>query len=498
MPGKPGTRIWRWRALTLFGVNALIVIHVLHWWLTGDSLARFVLDDAAHTLERGVVNPGFVLFALALLVTLLFGRFFCGWACHMAALQDACSWLLRRIGIRPRQFNARLIGYAPLVLALYLFVWPLFKRELLLPLIRPSWPALADWLGPVAPFEGWSASWRTSELWSGLPSIWVAIPFLLLSGFAMVYFLGTRGLCRYGCPYGGLFQQTARFSPVAITVDSDRCDDCALCTAACTAGVRVHDEISTYGIVVNRDCMRTLDCVDVCPHDALALKPGRPPAARGPSDGIRHYDLAAGEEGLAALVMLVTAVGTRGMYGQIPLLLAVTLGAIGAFLAVLGYRLAHRPGLRFAGRTLKASGQQTGAGMAWSLVITAAMLLLAHSLTVRLALERAEMLDRRITVPMEIVLSGSAEFLPGAVRRDAQDALFWYRQADAWNHGGLGLARWPHIPLRRAWLHLVRGEYDQADRLLQRARTARPGDPALIAAMADSRRARTAQQQMAH
>ena len=31
------------------------------------------------------------------------------------------------------------------------------------------------------------------------------IPFLFIVGFMTVYFLGSKGFCTYGCPYGGVF-----------------------------------------------------------------------------------------------------------------------------------------------------------------------------------------------------------------------------------------------------------------------------------------------------
>jgi hypothetical protein len=31
---------------------------------------------------------------VAILATLIFGRFVCGWGCHILALQDFCAWML--------------------------------------------------------------------------------------------------------------------------------------------------------------------------------------------------------------------------------------------------------------------------------------------------------------------------------------------------------------------------------------------------------------------
>ena len=55
----------------------------------------------ATALELGELNAGFVFFAVALLSTLVFGRFMCGWACHLVAYLDLCGWIMKRLGIRP-------------------------------------------------------------------------------------------------------------------------------------------------------------------------------------------------------------------------------------------------------------------------------------------------------------------------------------------------------------------------------------------------------------
>jgi len=194
-------------------VHVLIAAHMLHWWLAGRTLAPFVLSDTMHTLELGVVNPGFVLFGVAMLLAALFGRLLCGWACHMGALQDACAWLLKRVGLRPRPFRSRTLVWIPLLLGLYMFVWPTFKRSALIPTLHATWPAAAEVFGPAPEFPGFSSGFVTNDLWARLPGPAIAAPFLFICGCATVYFLGARGFCRYACPYGGLLRPAERAAP---------------------------------------------------------------------------------------------------------------------------------------------------------------------------------------------------------------------------------------------------------------------------------------------
>src|SRR5207244_13139649 len=116
-------------------------------------------------------------------------------------------------------------------------------------------------------------------------------------GFAAVYFLGAKGFCTYGCPYGAMFGGLDRFSPGRIVV-SDACEQCGHCTATCTSNVLVHDEVRRFGMVVDPGCMKCLDCVSVCPKGALSFSFARPSALapKSADPAPRKYDLPLSEE----------------------------------------------------------------------------------------------------------------------------------------------------------------------------------------------------------
>lgn len=244
----------------------------------------------------------------------------------------------------------------PPPLALYLFVWPSVERSIVVPLLARVWPSALAWFDPPPPISGWSLQWTSNNLWAGmpeLPGLWV--PFLLVCGFATVYFLGARGLCRYGCPYGGFLRPVEQLAPLRIVVDPDRCDHCALCSAACSLQIRVHEQTRAHGAVLDADGMRTLDCIDACPHQALSLRVATPPLWRE-AQPAATYDLRLRDEWLIALVALLTLLATRGLYARIPLLLAATLAVIAGFLTWQAQQLARQPEWRFRRRSCVAAG----------------------------------------------------------------------------------------------------------------------------------------------
>ena len=225
----------RKRAYVLIGVHVLVGLHFLHWGLTGRSVTPVEPSESMETLETGRINAGFVLFVSLILSTLVFGRWFCGWACHVVALQDLCAWLLGRVGLKPRPVRSRLLVLAPFAVAFYMFVWP--QIGLLL-------------AGATRPDLHWELT--TDDLWRTFPK-WIMGPAtLLVVGFLIVWWLGAKGFCTHGCPYGAVFALADRFAPMRIVV-TDACDACGHCTSVCTSTVRTSEKTWPAASVTSRE-----------------------------------------------------------------------------------------------------------------------------------------------------------------------------------------------------------------------------------------------------
>src|SRR5262245_64996350 len=76
------SRAGLWRAGVLIAVHALVALHIAHWKFRGATLSPLEPSEGMEFAKHGVINAGFIFFALMILSTLIFGRWFCGWACH--------------------------------------------------------------------------------------------------------------------------------------------------------------------------------------------------------------------------------------------------------------------------------------------------------------------------------------------------------------------------------------------------------------------------------
>ncbi|MCC6661130.1 MAG: 4Fe-4S binding protein [Phycisphaerales bacterium] len=468
------------RAAVLTLLYVVMIGHFLLWLRYGMTLSPIEPSESMSTLNRGEVNAGFVFFTLAILATLVFGRFVCGWGCHIVALQDLCGWAMKKARIRPKPMRTRLLVLAPLALALYMFVWPTFHREVLTPILSAAIGGVPAWLGDSGPRPEFRNAFMVQDFWATFPPWYIAVPFLAVCGFACVYFLGNKGFCTYGCPYGGFFGVADRFAPGRIIVNED-CEQCGHCTAACTSNVRVHEEVRDFGMVVDPGCMKCLDCVSVCPNHALRFGFTAPAAGSARVKRARHgrrtnYDLTLRAEIVLGILGVALFAGFRGMFDLVPMLMAMGLAGIGVFLAwKLGSMLVTQ-NVRLQNLQLRRRGRVTALG---AVFVPVAALFLAAGVwgaVVQYHLRRALVLDSTVAVPATAYLAAGYTAGPGTASAAAA-AIGHLERADAVAEGGYGWSLSPDLLLRLASLRAITGDFSGASRAMQRAIVARrPSD----------------------
>lgn len=362
------------RALVLVTVHVLVLAHVVHWLVAGETLSPLEPSEAGESLVTGAINAGFVLFVLAILASLVVGRFFCGWACHLVAYQDLAAALCRRLGVAPRPVRSRILLIVPFYAAFSMFVWPSLQAHLI------------DG-NPLPPLT-WHLT--TAGFWERFPGLGVSVVTFFVCGALIVWLLGAKGFCTYACPYGAVFGLVGRHAPGRIRV-SDACEGCGHCTAVCTSAVRVHAEVARFGQVVDAGCMRCLDCVSACPKDALSFAFTRDPGAKAkgrlsflgrltrPPKEHPRWDFSWGEEALLLLVFAGTIWSLRGAYGLIPFLLALGLAVLVAFGTVTLLRLIRLRDLEVQHATWRREGRYTPSGFAGLALLPLALGLVVHT-----------------------------------------------------------------------------------------------------------------------
>ena len=454
---KPST-MSRWRATSLVVVHLLMIGHVVHWAVTGRTISPVEPSEAMDTLNNGHVNAGFIFLAVSLAVTLVLGRFVCGWGCHMVAYQDLCTWLLKKIGLKPKAFRSRILVLGPLVLAVYMFIWPTVYR----------W-----WMGIPRPTL--TNHLLKERFWETFPGPVIAIVTVLVCGFVMVYFLGAKGFCTYACPYGGFYALAERLAPGRILV-TDACKGCGHCTAVCSSNVRVHEEVARYGMVVDPGCMKCMDCVSVCPNDALHFGFAKPPLGAKPKSlpRPRPYDYRLWEEILMVVVGLGALWTFRGLYGQIPLLLAMALAAITAYLIMKALGLIRSPNVRLQSVQLKRGRRLTRAGLGFTAFMVVLLLFTGHSGAVQYDVWRGHALRQSLSMGDKVWLTDRDwwDDVPVGERSRIDAAIAHLERV-----GRRGLLYTPVALEDLVWLYLAKGRDDRAEDTVHRLIALLPDRP---------------------
>ena len=111
------------RLASLVGINLLILSHI---YIFGDSIIGSIdFQEFFHAfIKYGIINAGVILVLIAFISTLIFGRLFCGWACHFGAVQELAWWIFKKIGITPKTVNSRMVTILPLFVLLNFYIAP--------------------------------------------------------------------------------------------------------------------------------------------------------------------------------------------------------------------------------------------------------------------------------------------------------------------------------------------------------------------------------------
>ena len=321
----------------------------------------------------------------------------------------------------------------PLGLGVYMFIWPVFYRIVMAPSLQPN----------LEKFEI-STHLLTADFWNTFAPPLVAVPFLFICGFATVYVLGAKGFCTYGCPYGGFFKPLDIASPMRVRVN-ENCQQCGKCTAACTSNVRVHEEVHLYKMVIDSGCMKTQDCIDACPNEALSIGFGS--NAIGKRTKSRTYDLGMIEEIWVAILFLVGFFVFRKMYAVVPMLMAVGMSLVCTWIIWKGIQVLTKENVNFHKIQLRFHGKLRRAGMVYLLITSIVALFTTHSAAVY------------------------GFWWAGDIARSNEnidEALRFYKLSGPIVDGGIGFASNPNVDIVMSKIYESRGDFLEAERLLWR------------------------------
>jgi polyferredoxin len=209
--------------------------------------------------------PAWILLGL----TLVSGRFFCGWICPLGSGLEMLPSLERRRGrkisrLRPKDIAGRSIGkndlrvrlkYVFLAVLVLLFALGINAIWIFDPLVIANRAVVFILLGGV--------------------------PFLLIALVVLAVVVGPRFWCQEMCPFGACLSLASMAgsrlpvaaSPLTLVKDNDACTHCGRCACACPFGIAGVADSEKTGRLAMADCALCGECVAACPErGALSLR----------------------------------------------------------------------------------------------------------------------------------------------------------------------------------------------------------------------------------
>ena len=213
--------------------------------------------DIITTLINGnfsinTLSSQLITISVVLLITAIWGRFFCGFICSFGTLQELLFLIRKKIFPNKYTISPKfdhILKYIKYLVLIFIvaFLWII-----------------------AIPIDSSFSPWGIfgiiiSGNLSIIATVFNTVGFALLFLFLIGSFFIERFFCRYFCPLGALFTIISGKRYYKIRRNESNCTNCGLCERSCGMGI----SILKNETVSSGDCINCMECVSVCPKECL-------------------------------------------------------------------------------------------------------------------------------------------------------------------------------------------------------------------------------------
>lgn len=203
-----------------------------------------------------MLTPVIILLAV-IPVTIVGGRFFCGYLCAFGSMQELMAFVASKLKIKQIKVSHKtdkILKWGKyVVLVAVIVAW----------IMNLSLNTLSPWnvFGIYSSYKGWS----------DLSSL-ISVGGMILLIIIVMSMFKERFFCRYLCPLGGIFGALSSARLYRVKKNTS-CVKCGMCSKKCPMGIDVNKETGEHGEVVSGECIDCFKCANVCNPNALYTSP---------------------------------------------------------------------------------------------------------------------------------------------------------------------------------------------------------------------------------
>lgn len=182
---------------------------------------------------QGRAQLWIVIFGIGLLISLIWGRFYCGWFCPINTILRIKKWVYNKLHIEEKKT-------------------PVFIKKTWL-----RWSILALFVLTMV-----ISSRNNIQL--------NMLLYVLIAAFVISLLLDEETWHKYLCPYGSILSITDKANNKHLIIDEEKCRQCGLCAENCPNNIITITRQEQY--ISRNECLYCFKCQDVCVFNAVSYQ----------------------------------------------------------------------------------------------------------------------------------------------------------------------------------------------------------------------------------
>ncbi len=182
---------------------------------------------------KGSIQLWIIVFGFGLLISLIWGRFYCGWICPINTVLRIKNWVYKKLNINvfntPNYIKKQWIRWVILLLFIGIMV---ISRRINLQINM--------------------------------------ILYVLILAFVISLIFDEEIWHKYLCPYGVLLELTDKANNKKLVIDEKLCKTCGICIENCPNNI-IFEADNIYNIQ-SKECLKCFKCQDLCKFNAINYK----------------------------------------------------------------------------------------------------------------------------------------------------------------------------------------------------------------------------------